>query len=110
MPKKLLNGFYIINLNGKSHWCALCNDGGDFYYFDSYGFPGRAEVEEQIGAYIHSDVQLQDMNSSACGFYCLAWMKWMENEKNKKSAYSNFLKLFTQDTRENEMVLHHLLN
>ena len=110
MPQKLLNGFYIINLNGHSHWTCLLNDGGEFYYFDSYGFPASAEVEEQIGAYIHSDVQLQDMNSSACGFYCLAWMKWMENEKNKKLAYSNFLKLFSEDTRENEMVLHHLLH
>jgi len=110
LPQKLLDGFYVINLNGKSHWCALCKDGKSFYYFDSYGFPASEEVEEQIGEYIHSDIQIQDMNSSACGFYCLEWMKWMDNNKNKKLAYTNFLKLFTKDTKKNEMVLHQLLN
>ena len=110
MPSKLSNGFYIINLDGHSHWTCLLKDGKDYYYFDSYGFLASEEVEEQIGEYIYSDNQLQDMNSTSCGFFCLAWIKWMQQYKDKKLAYANFLKSFTKDTKKNESILHHLLN
>jgi hypothetical protein len=110
IPRKLKNGYYIINLNGHSHWTCLLKDGKDYFYFDSYSFPASQEIEDQIGEYIYSDVQLQDMNSSSCGFYCVAWMRYMEKNKNKELAYTNFLKLFTKDTKENESILHSLLN
>jgi hypothetical protein len=37
-------------------------------------------------------------------------MKWMETHKDKKLACANFLKLFMKDTKNNEMVLHQLLD
>ena len=109
LPGKLLNGFYVINLNGKSHWCALCKDGGNFFYFDSYGFPASEEIEEQIGEYIHSDVQLQDLEASSCGFFCIAFMKSLDVSRNKKKAYADFLRRFDKDPRKNEVILHELL-
>ena len=30
LPKKLMNGYYIINLNGQSHWTCLMKDGNNF--------------------------------------------------------------------------------
>jgi len=108
MPSKLLNGYYIINLDGHSHWTCLLKDGKDYYYFDSYGFLASEEVEEQIGEYIYSDNQLQDMNSTSCGFFCLAFMHYMGKNKNKKLAYTNFLSLFTNNTKKNESILHGL--
>jgi hypothetical protein len=110
MPKKLKNGYYIINLNGRSHWTCLLKDGKNYYYHDSYGFPASQEVEDQIGEYTFSDIDLQNINSTSCGFFCIAWMRWMEQHNNKKSAYSNFLKLFSKDTKKNELILHRLLN
>jgi hypothetical protein len=110
MPLKLKNGFYIINLNGRSHWTCLLKDGKDYYYFDSYGFVASAEVEDQIGQYTYSDIDIQHLNSSSCGFFCIAWMRYMQDHKNKKLAYSNFLKLFNKDTQNNEVILHKLLN
>jgi len=110
MPKKLKNGYYIINLNGRSHWTCLLKDGKNYYYHDSYGFPASQEVEDQIGEYTFSDIDLQNINSTSCGFFCIAWMRWMEQHNNKKSAYSNFLKLFSKDTKKNEITLHKLLN
>ena len=112
LPKKLLNGNYIINLNGHSHWTCLLKDGDKYYYHDSYGFPASAEVEDQIGEYVYSDLQLQDINSSSCGWFCLAWMKWMQEHKhkNKKICYESFLKLFSKDPKKNEIILHDLLN
>jgi hypothetical protein len=110
MPTKLKNGFYIINLNGRSHWTCLMKDGKDYYYFDSYGFVASAEVEDQIGEYIYSDIDIQHLNSSSCGFFCIAWMRWMQDHKNKKLAFSNFLKLFNEDSKKNEVILNKLLN
>jgi hypothetical protein len=110
LPNKLLNGFYIINLNGHSHWTCLLKDGKNYFYFDSYGFPASEEVEEQIGEYIYSTNQLQNMNSSSCGYYCLAFMKNMDYRRDKKSAFENFLKLFSENTKNNERVLHQLLD
>jgi hypothetical protein len=110
MPYKLLNGFYIINLDGHSHWTVLLKDKKDFFYFDSYGFVASEEVEEQINEYIYSDIDLQDINSTSCGWFCIAWMNWMQTHKDKKLAFANFLKLFTKDTKKNESILHRLLN
>ena len=110
MPKKLYNGYYIINLNGHSHWCCLLKDGKNYFYFDSYGFPASEEIEEQIGEYIYSTNQFQNINSSSCGYFCLAFMKNLDYRKDKKSAYEDFLKLFSENTKNNEMVLHQLLD
>ena len=110
MPRKLKNGYYSINLNGHSHWTCLFKDGKDFYYFDSFGFPASEEVEELIGEYIYSDVQLQNMNSSSCGYYCIAFMLYLQQHKDKKSAFAKFLSLFTKDTKNNELILDELLN
>ena len=110
MPTNLKNGFYIINLNGRSHWTCLMKDGKDYYYFDSYGFVASQEVEDQIGEYIYSDIDIQHLNSSSCGFFCIAWMRYMQDHKNKKLAFSNFLKLFNEDSKKNEVILNKLLN
>ena len=88
------------------HWCILLKDGKDYFYFDTYGFPASSEVEDQIGTYIWSDVQLQDMNSSSCGFYCVAWMLYLQEHKDKKSAFANFLKLFSKSTKKNEEIIN----
>ena len=112
LPKKLLNGYYIINLNGRSHWTCLMKDGDKYFYFDSYGFPASQEVEDQIGEYMYSDLQLQHLNSSSCGFFVIAWMRYMQNHKHKdkKICYKSFLKLFSKDPKENELILNELLN
>jgi len=110
LPNKLSNGYYVVNLNGHSHWTVLLKEKNDFYYFDSFGFLASQEIEDQIGEYFWSDVQLQNTNSSSCGYFCIVWMMWMQKYKNKELAYDNFLKLFMKDTKKNESILHRLLN
>ena len=112
LPSKLHNGYYVINLNGHSHWCCLMKDGKKYFYFDSYGFPASQEIEEQIGEYIYSDNQLQHMESSSCGFFCIAWMLWMQNHKhkNKEICFNSFLTIFTENPKKNEMILHKWLS
>jgi hypothetical protein len=119
-----MNGYYVINLNGQSHWTCLLKDGNKYYYFDSFGFVASEEVEDQIGEYIYSDVDIQHINSTSCGFFCIIWMKYMQEHprsgswslrdehkhENKEICYSSFLKLFSKDSKKNEKILHELLN
>ena len=94
LPRRLKNGSYIINLNGHSHWTALVKNGPDFYYFDSFGMPCPTEVEERCGDIIWSDVDIQAISSSSCGWYCIAFVRYLNGKKNKKKAYADFLKFF----------------
>jgi hypothetical protein len=112
LPTRLSNGAYIINLNGTSHWTALIKDGDIFYYFDSFGMPAPAPIEQRATDTIWSDVDIQSIVSSSCGWFCIAWIRFMKNKKDKKKAYANFLKLFTSHTPkllENEKILSGLL-
>jgi hypothetical protein len=85
-------------------------DGKNYFYFDSYGFPASQEIEDQIGEYLYSDNQLQHLNSSSCGFFCVAWMRYLQSHKDKKLAFANFLKLFSEDPKKNEVILNKLMN
>jgi hypothetical protein len=106
LPVKLKNGFYIINLNGKSHWTALLKHGKKYYYFDSFGFPSPIEVEERIPKeYIWSDKHIQTEPTSSCGFYVVAWIKYMNEHKDKKTAFRDFINAFEVDSTRNEYIL-----
>jgi len=121
LPSKLKNGFYVVNLNGSSHWCGLYKDspkdmqgstrGTKYYWFDSYGFVAPEEVEDRIKPheYVWSDKDIQTMASSACGFYVIAWIRCLYKSKDPANAYDQFIKLFKVNKKENETILSHLL-
>jgi hypothetical protein len=109
LPTRLSNSFYIINLNGQSHWTALYKHGKNYYYFDSYGFVPPVEVENKLPEYIYNDKQIQTLNQTSCGFYCVAWCRYLENAKNKKLAFEKFINLFTVASPVNEVILNQLL-
>ena len=109
LPRRLLDGFYIINLNGSSHWTALCKDKKKYYYFDSYGFVAPQDVEERIDNYIFSDDDIQDYDASSCGFYCVEWCEALYKSKNKLKSYDKFIKQFKDNTKLNDKILGGLL-
>jgi hypothetical protein len=112
LPARLSNGAYIVNLNGQSHWTALIKEGDIFYYFDSFGMPAPAPIEQRAINTNWSEYDIQAIASSSCGWFCIAWLRHMKNKKDKKKAYADFLKLFTSHTPnllENEKVLSGLL-
>ena len=111
LPKKLKNGFFVINLNGHSHWCGLCKDGTKYFYMDSYGFVAPQEVEDRIKPheYTYSDKDIQTMSSSACGFFVIAWIRCLYHSKNKEKAYKDFINLFKVNSVLNEKMLSRLL-
>ena len=109
IPDRLKNGFYIINLNGQSHWTALCKDGTKYFYFDSYGFVPPVEVENKLNEYQYNDKQIQTLNQTSCGFYCVAWCRYLDENKNKSLAFKKFIDLFTVSSPVNEIILNQLL-
>ena len=116
LPSDLLrNKFYIVNLQDHdagsgTHWTVFYyNNPLTSIYFDSFGFPGPIEVENKIKPYIYNDAEVQDFNSSACGYFCIAFIKFLFNKDNKQDAFKTFLKLFKLQTMKNDEILHNLL-
>jgi hypothetical protein len=88
--RKINNGFTVINLNGNSHWTVLLKSGKKYYYFDSFGFPASQELEDMMKEYVYSDIDLQHINSTSCGFFCIVWMRYMQEHKNKELGFLIF--------------------
>ena len=118
LPSKLKKGFYLINLQSSTegngtHWCSFCYDKKQSYYFDSYGFIAPLEVHNKIIPYYYNDKDIQDLYSTACGFYTLAFIIYMDRyankEQDKKEVFASFVNLFTDDTKKNEKILFHIL-
>ena len=117
LPKELIREkFYIVNLedsdgeNGGTHWTVFYfNNPLTSIYFDSYGFPAPIDVENRIKPYIFNDKEIQDFDSSACGYYCIAFIQFLYNKDNKQEVFKTFLKLFKLQTLKNDKILYNLL-
>jgi hypothetical protein len=97
--------YAVINLNGQSHWCGLCRKDGLTMWFDSYGFPAPVEIEKKIGHYTWSDLDIQDLFSSACGFYTIAFLLAI----SRGESYEHWMERFGEDTELNERILSELV-
>ena len=116
LPNELIKDkFYIVNLQDHdegdgTHWTAFYyNYPSTSIYFDSYGFIAPRDVQKRITPYIFNDKDIQDFNSSACGFYCIAFIKFLHDKTDKEQMYKTFLKLFKLDTIKNDKILQELL-
>ena len=115
LPTLQRNKFYIINLQdsdaGKgSHWTVFFyNKPLTSIYYDSFGFIAPLLVQEKITPYIYNENEIQNYKSSDCGYYCIAFIKFLHNKNNKEEAFKTFLKLFNLQTFKNDKVLYDLL-
>jgi hypothetical protein len=107
------DGFYIINLDTSkgngSHWTSLYYHPLQSYYFDSFGFVPPFDVEDVIIPYIHNNKDIQDYDSDACGWYCIAFIKFLNDKQNKELGFKEFLRLFSNKTTENDNILKEYL-
>jgi hypothetical protein len=82
-------GGYIINLQDYNdgegtHWVALYVEKKNIVYFDSFGGAPPADVlrfmkrAREYARYGCID-QIQHLDSEACGFYCLAFLCYLQN-------------------------------
>jgi hypothetical protein len=115
----LKNGWYVVNMQNSNdgngtHWCALKkNDDNSLIWFDSYGFYCPIEIMEKAKCdIIYSSKQIQDMNSTACGWYCIACIKNDDKNPNvnSESKLKRFINMFSNDTRKNDGVLKRYIN
>ena len=111
MPKQLHNGWYIINLDdacgGGTHWTCLYFGKYNFY-FDSFGYPPPIQVQEMITPYVYNHKEIQNINSSSCGYFCICMI--MYNKNGNKTDINKFLKYFTNNTMMNETILKAMLH
>ena len=91
-------GFYIEkNKHGKPH---------DVYY-DSFGMPPPIAVQNflrPLSPYKYNDDDIQNINSSVCGYYVLHFIWFMSRHKNipdLDKRFNLFLKLFSKDPEKN---------
>jgi hypothetical protein len=124
LPKQLIQGSFIINMetdmddkgkiNPGSHWIALYIDHhNQAVYFDSFGFEPNEYVKKyarKTGKKIaYSQKEIQDIKSECCGYYCLAFCKYMSSFNDPRltsiDKYNNFLNFFNTDVTKNEHIL-----
>ena len=115
LPNKLPVGFYVINMQSSdkgtgTHWIALykINDGYS-QFFDAFGFVPPLEIENKLHKYDYNDRDIQDINSSSCGYYCIAFIKFMNGKSDLKKSFRTFIKMFDNDTKRNEEILYNIL-
>jgi hypothetical protein len=101
IPKLKVGESCIVNLNGNSHWCALIRL-DTLYWFDSYGVIAPKILDGYD--YIYSETDLQSMASSACGFYCLAFLISMNRGGDGMKMYAQFIDAF-KDPEDNDITL-----
>ena len=115
LPNKLLDGFIVVNLQSSvegfgTHWCALFHSKECDLYYDAFGFISPQAIEDKINkSYYYNKRDIQNINSSSCGFYCIAFIKYLYFKKNKLEAFDKFISLFSGNTKQYEKVLYDLL-
>ena len=110
LPDVLKEGWYIINLQNHNkgdgtHWTCFCvNDLGRNQYWDSFGFDCPKHLHQNLKPYDFNNREIQNLQSSACGYFCIALIKFVESGKNKTSL-PNLIKRFS-----NSFSKHTILN
>ncbi len=106
----LQSKFYVINMSNHNeegtHWvCVINTKPKQCIYFDSFGMPMPEEVLERMKAtkkaVCYSDLDIQDFNSSNCGYYCIAMIQQIEQGKS----YSEAINSFHHNTKKNEQAI-----
>ena len=114
LPLLKPNTFYIINLEDHNkgpgtHWTAFYYNTFKSIYFDPFGFVAPLVVQNKIKPYIYNDDEIQNIDTSSCGFYCIGFIKFLYDKANKYNAFNVFIHVFKLDTVKNEKVLYNIL-
>ena len=117
LPTKLNQGWYIINLQNHNagdgtHWTCFKNcQNGESIYFDSFGFDAPAHLHNCLGKYNFNKCEIQNIDSSACGWFCIALIKYCNKQTQSNSILMNrFTSQFSKNTICNDSRLINILN
>ncbi len=116
LPSKLKSGFYVVNLQSSqvgngTHWTAFYYNSKNSYYFDAFGFPAPVEIEQKLKKYRYNKQQIQNLKSTACGYYCIAFILFLNGKTTKEfeARFDLFLDAFSTNTKINDKLLYNYL-
>ena len=115
-------GNYIINLESSSegsgsHWQTIVIRKDMSVFFDSFGAPPSQDIHDLIRQYFprvyFNNFIVQDLNSSACGWYCIALLLYLKIHQDEHdlltTKVNNFVNIFVDDTKKNFGILKRFL-
>ena len=117
LPKKKIEGFYIINMqnsvdsNGKSlggtHWISAGIWKGKSFYFDSFGCICPNEVKKFLPKPImYNTQQIQSIDSSDCGYFAFCCCYYLYKNGLNETTYDKFVKMFDENNfKKNDKVI-----
>jgi hypothetical protein len=115
LPDRLYVGSFIINMENSdvgngSHWVLLkVFPTKEVIYFDSFGLSPPQQIKDFVkGKIATSTRQIQDIDATTCGYYCLAADDYMTYQKQHRpifERYDDFLNIFVADTKKNDEIL-----
>ncbi len=79
-------------------------------YYDSFGIQPPIEILNVTEGkkLIYNAKQIQDYDSSACGWFCIACVVYDSREPFEVH-FNRFISLFSNYTRANDLILYNLL-
>ena len=110
VPHNHMQALFIYNLEpsymGGSHWVATYAKNGIINYFDSFGMPPFQEIVDHARKknliLLHQNNQIQNINTTTCGYFCLYFLNEM-SKVSKGRSYYDLLKVFNiHNTMKNE--------
>jgi hypothetical protein len=85
IPPLRPNTWAIINMDNSTgqgtHWVCY-KSSKPALYFDSFGLPPPKEIANLSDNIIYNHKQIQDINSTACGYFCIAIIASDDGEPN----------------------------
>ena len=109
------DGNYIINLENHnqpgSHWTALILEPTTCIYFDSFGMPPPEKIyrflEKKYKKVNFSKMEIQDIDSTFCGYFCLEFLKFMRDHSagTLEDNLQRFQKEFSENPEKNDGIL-----
>lgn len=106
------NLFIIMNMQNSSgsgtHWVAIVVLSNKLFYFDSFGCIPPIEVLRWKGKYKlgYSNFIIQDLKSTECGLYCIAFLHYIQKNKgDPTNNYNDFINLFEDTSFYNDAIL-----
>jgi hypothetical protein len=117
LPKDLKYGWYIINMQSSNqgdregtHWVSFKYD-TICEYIDSFGFIYPIEILQRTKGktIIYNKQQIQDINSSSCGWFAIGCIGLGQKIMNSKIHLKCFNTIFSSNPLLNDTILQQLL-
>ena len=116
LPQFVTGQCIVVNIdpteNGAgTHWTAFLVGSSNVFYFDSFGAPPPLKIvslARNAGLPIFwNNFIVQDINSDACGYYCVLFLYEMQSRPSK-ATFNAFVNKFHDNTLQNEHIVFHI--